>query len=153
MKTNAEQLNIKNRKAWHDFEILEKFVAGIQLFGTEIKALREGKASLKDAYCSFAAGELFVRMQISEYAQGSYNNHDPRRDRKLLLTRRELGKLEKNQTIKGMTIVPLRIFINERGLAKLELALARGKAAFDKREDIKSKDAAREMDRALKKYR
>jgi len=147
----ANNINIKNKKAWHDYEIIEKFIAGIQLYGTEIKAIREGKASLSDAYCVFEKEELWVKMNISEYINGSYNNHDPRRDRKLLLTKRELRKLLKNYNIKGFSIVPLKIFINEKGLAKMEIGLARGKKMYDKRQTLKQKDIQRDIDRHYRK--
>jgi SsrA-binding protein len=144
---------IKNKRAFFDFEILEKYVAGIQLAGTEIKSIRMGKASLVDAYCFFLRNELWVKgMNISEYFYGTYNNHQPVRERKLLLQRKELYKLERKTKESGLTIVPLRLFINERGLAKMELALAKGKKQHDKRETLKQKDARREMDRVTKKY-
>jgi len=144
-------INIKNKKAWHDYEILDKFVAGIQLTGTEIKSIRAGKASLVDAYCFFNQGELYVKgIHISEYDFGNINNHFPKRDRKLLLKGRELKKLEKNIKEKGLTIVALRIFIADSSYAKVEIALARGKKEFDKREDMKKKDSRREMDRMMK---
>ncbi len=146
------EINIKNKKAWHDYEIIDKYVAGIQLTGTEIKSIRAGKASLVDAYCYFNQGELFVKgMHISEYDFGSIYNHFPKRDRKLLLTRRELGKLEKMVKEKGLTLVALRIFIAESRYAKLEIALARGKKEYDKREDLKKKDTRRELDRVMKR--
>lgn len=145
-------IDIKNKKAWHDFEIIDKFVAGIVLTGTEIKSLRAGKASLVDSYCFFNEGELFVKgMHISEYDFGNIYNHFPKRDRKLLLTRRELKKLQKNVKEKGLTIVALKIFIAASRYAKLEIALARGKKEFDKREDIKKKDSKRQLDRLMKK--
>jgi SsrA-binding protein len=145
------EINIRNKKAWHDYEILDKFVAGIQLTGTEIKSIRAGKASLVDSYCYFVRGELYVKgMHISEYDFGNLNNHFPKRDRKLLLTHRELKKLEKNIKEKGLTIVALKIFIAESSYAKLEIALARGKREFDKREDLKKKDSKRELDRVMK---
>jgi SsrA-binding protein len=143
-------VNIRNKKAWHLFEIEEKFVAGIELWGTEIKSLREGKASLNDSFCYFFNNELFVKMHIAQYTYGTYNNHEDKRDRKLLLSRRELNKLVAKKDQKGYTIVPLGIFINQRGLAKLEIALAKGKKTFDKREDLKTKDTKREMDRLMK---
>ncbi len=143
-------VNIRNKKAWHLFEIEEKFVAGIELWGTEIKSLREGKASLNDSFCYFFNNELFVKMHIAQYTYGTYNNHEDKRDRKLLLSRRELNKLVAKKDQKGYTIVPLGIFINQRGLAKLEIALAKGKKTFDKREDLKTKDTKREMDRMMK---
>jgi SsrA-binding protein len=145
------EINIRNKKAWHDYEILDKFVAGIQLTGTEIKSIRAGKASLVDTYCFFNQGELYVKgMHIAEYDFGNIYNHFPKRDRKLLLTRRELKKLEKQIKEKGLTIVALRIFISDSSYAKLEIALARGKKEYDKREDLKKKDSRRELDRAMK---
>ena len=146
------EIDIKNKKAWHDYEILDKFVAGIVLTGTEIKSLRAGKASLVDSYCFFNEDELFVKgMHISEYDFGNIFNHFPKRDRKLLLTRRELKKLQKNVKEKGLTIVALRIFLAASRFAKFEIALARGKKEFDKREDIKKKDSKRQLDRLMKK--
>ncbi len=146
------EVEIKNKKAWHDYEILDKFVAGIQLTGTEIKSIRSGKASLVDSYCFFTSGELFVKgMHISEYDFGNIFNHFPKRDRKLLLTRRELRKLQKNVKEKGLTIVALKIFIAPSSYAKLEIALARGKKEYDKREDMKKKDSHREIDRMMKR--
>lgn len=144
-------INIKNKKASFDYELIERLVAGIQLVGTEIKSIRKGKANLTDSYCQFHKGELFVKnMHISEYEMGTCNNHIAKRDRKLLLTSKELQKLEKKVKESGFTIVPTRLFINDRGLAKLEIALARGKKTYDKRESLKSKDARREMDRMMK---
>ena len=146
------EVNIRNKKAWHDYEILEKFVAGIQLVGTEIKSIRAGKVSLADAYCSFYEGELYVKgMHIAEYKFGNIFNHIPNRERKLLLTKRELKKLEKNVREKGLTIVALRLFLAENNYAKLEIALARGKKAYDKREDMKKKDTQRQLNRLMKK--
>jgi len=145
-------IDIRNKKAWHDYEILDKFVAGIQLTGTEIKSIRAGKASLVDSYCFFNEGELYVKsMHIAEYEFGNIFNHFPKRDRKLLLNRRELKKLEKNIKEKGLTIVALKLFIDKSSYAKLEIALARGKKEFDKREDIKKKDTKRELDRVMKR--
>ncbi len=139
---------IKNKRASFDYEFVEKFVAGIVLCGTEIKSIRAGKASLADSYCYFVGGELFVRnMNISEYWWGSFNRHDPRRDRKLLLNARELRRLQRAVREKGLTIVTVKMFINEHGYAKLEIALARGKKEFDKREAIKEKDLLRERER------
>ena len=146
-------INIRNKRATFDYEIIEKYVAGIQLAGTEIKSIREGKASLVDSYCYFVNGELWVKgVHIAEYFYGTYNNHQPNRERKLLLTKKELSKIERKTKESGLTIIPLRLFINERGLAKLEIALARGKKRHDKRETLKLKDAKREMDRQRKKY-
>jgi SsrA-binding protein len=145
-------IEIKNKKAWHEYEILDKYIAGIQLTGTEIKSIRGGKASLVDSYCYFAGEELFVKnMHITEYDFGNIFNHFPKRDRKLLLTRRELKKLHKAIKEKGLTIVTLKLFIAENRYAKLEIALARGKKEYDKRETLKKKDTTREMDRAMKK--
>ena len=144
-------INIKNRKASFEYELLEKFVTGIQLAGTEIKSIRNGKVSLKDSYCQFYAGELFAKnIHISEYELGTCNNHPAKRDRKLLLTKKELQKLERKTKESGLTIIPTRLFINDRGLAKLEIALARGKKIYDKRETIKQKDYKREIDRMMK---
>jgi SsrA-binding protein len=145
------EIDIRNKKAWHDYEIIDKFVAGIQLTGTEIKSIRFGKASLVDSFCFFIEDELFVKgMHISEYDFGNIYNHFPKRDRKLLLTRRELKKLQKNVKEKGLTIVALKIFVAASSYAKVEIALARGKKEFDKREDIKKKDTKRELDRLMK---
>ena len=141
-------VEIKNRRASFDYEFVERFTAGIVLSGTEIKSLRAGKASLVDSYCYFVGGELFVRnMNVAEYWWGSYNRHDPKRDRKLLLNKRELRKLQRATREKGMTIVAIKIFISEKGYAKLDIALARGKREFDKRESIKEKDMRRERER------
>ncbi len=141
-------INIKNKKAWFNYEFLEKYITGIQLRGTEIKSLRQGKASLTEAYCAFSNHELFVHnMSISEYSHRGYVSHEPMQYRKLLMKRRELNKLEKKVNEKGLTIVVLRVFINEKGLAKLEIALARGKREYDKRESIKKKDINRDLDR------
>ena len=146
------EINIRNKKAWHDYEFLERYTAGMQLTGTEIKSIRAGKASLVDAYCYFSENELWVKgMHISEYDFGNLNNHDPKRDRKLLLNRKELKKLGKNVNEKGLTIIALRIFLAENGYAKLEIALARGKKEYDKREDLKKKDSKRELDRMMKR--
>jgi SsrA-binding protein len=145
-------IRIKNKKASHEYFFLEKYVAGIVLTGTEIKSIREGKASLADAYCNFEGDELYVKgMHIAEYSYGTYNNHEPKRDRKLLLTRRELKKLKNKVKDKGLTIIPIVLFINEKGLAKLEIALAKGKHFYDKREDLKKRDTQREIDRHLKR--
>ena len=146
------EINIRNKKAWHDYEFLEHFTAGMQLTGTEIKSIRAGKASLVDAYCFFSDNELWVKgMHISEYDFGNLNNHDPKRDRKLLMNRKELRKLAKNVKEKGLTIIALRIFLAANGYAKLEIALARGKKEYDKREDLKKKDSKRELDRMMKR--
>ena len=144
----ANQINIKNKKAAFEFYLLESFTAGMQLTGTEIKSLREGKANLTDAYCLFAENELFIKnLHIAEYSFGSHYNHEPKRDRKLLLNKRELKKILNKTNEKGLTIIPTLLFINEKGLAKLEIAIAKGKKLYDKRETLKSKDTQREMDR------
>jgi SsrA-binding protein len=145
------EINIKNKKAWHDYEISDKFVAGMQLTGTEIKSIRAGKATLVDSYCYFNQGELYVKgMHVTEYDFGSIYNHFPKRDRKLLLTHRELRKLEKTVREKGLTIIALRILIYKISYEKIEIALARGKKEYDKREDLKKKDTQRELDRVMK---
>ena len=149
----ANKINIKNKKAYFDYELIEKYIAGIQLTGTEIKSIRDGKASLVDTFCFFKDSELWLKnMRITEYSHGSYNNHDPYRNRKLLLQRKELNKLEKKVKEKGLTLIALRLFINETGLAKMEIALGRGKKEYDKRESIKQKDTKRDLER-LKKHR
>ncbi len=142
---------IKNKRVSWEYFVIEKLVAGIVLTGTEIKSVRGAKASLADSYCYFENGELFVRgIHISEYTFGSYNNHLAKRDRKLLLTSRELKKWNTKVKEKSMTIIPLALFINEKGYAKLEIALARGKHFYDKRNTLKDKDHKREIDRHLK---
>jgi SsrA-binding protein len=151
MKGSTTSIVIKNKKASHDYEFLEKFIAGIKLSGTEIKSLRLGKATIADSYCFFSNGELFIKgMHISEYWWGNLNNHDPLRERKLLLTARELRKIERKVKETGLTIIVIKVFINERGLAKAEIAISRGKKEYDKRETLKRKDASREMDRMRK---
>jgi len=144
----------KNKKAWFDFEIIEKFTAGIMLTGTEIKSVREGKVNLTDGFCFFKKNELYVRnIHIAEYTLGTYSNHDPVRQRKLLLTKRELKKIHAKISEKGLTLIPLAVIISERGLAKLEIGLAKGKKTHDKRQTIKEKDSKKEIDRALKMKR
>jgi SsrA-binding protein len=151
MKGGAGNIVIKNKKASHDYEFIEKFVAGIVLSGTEIKSIRLGKATLADSYCFFNNGELFIKgMHIAEYWWGNLNNHDPLRERKLLLTSRELRKIERKIKESGLTIIVIKIFISGRGLAKAEIAISRGKKEYDKRETLKRKDASREMDRMRK---
>ncbi len=141
-------IRIKNRKAYHEYFLLEKYVAGIQLTGTEIKSIRTGKVSLAEGYCTFKKKELFViNLHIAEYKFGTHYNHEPKRDRKLLLTKRELKKLTTKTKEKGFTIIPTVLFINEKGLAKLEIAVAKGKKLYDKRESLKTKDSKRDMDR------
>ena len=142
----SKNVNIRNRQANFDFEILEKYIAGLVLTGTEIKSIREGKASLSEGYCFIDKGEAFITgMTVNPYAEGTIYNHDPARRRKLLLNRQEIQKLQKSTQVKGLTIVPLRIFISERGHAKLEIAVARGRKAHDKREHIKERDMKREI--------
>lgn len=144
-------INIKNKRATFDYEFIDTLTAGIVLTGTEIKSIRLGKASLVDTYCYFNRGELWVKnMHITQYSYGSYNNHVERRERKLLLNRKELRNLEADSKSPGFTIVPVRLFINEKGLAKLVVALAKGKKEYDKRQSLKEKEDRREMDRAMK---
>ncbi|PJA09582.1 MAG: SsrA-binding protein [Flavobacteriales bacterium CG_4_10_14_0_2_um_filter_32_8] len=144
-------INIKNRRAKFEYEFLEKFTAGIQLTGTEIKSIRAGKASIVEAFCFINNDELFIKnMFIAEYEEGSYNNHEPRRVRKLLLNRNEIDKLVKKKKDVGLTIIPINLFINGKGYAKIDIALAKGKKLYDKRQDLKSKDDKRSMDRAKK---
>ena len=144
-KTNLS-INIKNRKAEYEYFLLTTYTAGIVLSGTEIKSIRAGKANLTDSYCSFIDNELWVHnMHISEYANGSYNNHEPKRDRKLLLNRKELNKIASKLNDRGTTVIPVRLWINENGFAKLDIAVARGKKMYDKRESIKEKDQRRAM--------
>ena len=146
------QINIKNKRATFDFEIVETFTAGIVLTGTEIKSIRIGKASLVDSFCYEERGEIWLKnMYIAEYSFGSYNNHATRRDRKLLVQRRESQQLQKSGKETGFTIVPLRVFINERGLAKVVIAIARGKKEYDKRQSIKEREDKRAIDRMFKK--
>ena len=148
MPKAKSKIEIKNKKASFEYEFIERFVAGIVLSGTEIKSIRAGKASLVDSYCFFSGTELYVKnMNVAEYWWGSYNRHDPRRDRKLLLTKKELRKLARAVKEKGLTIVPVKLFIADNGYAKLDIALARGKREFDKRQTIKDKDMRRERDR------
>jgi SsrA-binding protein len=142
-KTNT-QISIKNRKAEFEYFLLTKYTAGIVLTGTEIKSIRAGKASFSDTYCGFVNNELWVHnLHISEYLAGSYNNHEPKRERKLLLTKREMRKIQSKLNEKGTTVVPTLLFIDERGYAKLDIALAKGEKMYDKRESIKEKDNRR----------
>lgn len=153
MEKRISNVNIKNRRATFDYIVAETFTAGIVLTGTEIKSIRQSKASLVDTYCTFIADELWVKnMHVAEYFYGSYNNHTARRDRKLLLERKELRKLKQAVKNPGFTIVPLRLFINEKGLAKLVIALARGKHEYDKRQSIRERDDKREIDRIKRSY-
>ena len=139
---------IKNKRATFDYEIIERFIAGLQLFGTEIKSIRDGKASLTETYCTFIKNELWVKnMHIATYFFGTYNNHDVRRDRKLLLNKKELIKLNRATRETGLTIIPVKLFINQQGLAKIEIGLAKGKKNYDKRQSLKEKEAKRELQR------
>lgn len=148
-----KNINITNRRAYFDFEILEKLTAGIMLTGTEIKSIREGKANINEGFCFIHKDELFIRnMHITEYSHGSHYNHEPLRQRKLLLTGKEIKKWGNKVKEKGLTIVPLKVLINERGYAKMEIGLAKGKKTHDKRETLKAKDSKREMDRVMKRY-
>jgi SsrA-binding protein len=142
---------IKNRSAWHDYFIDDKYEAGMLLQGTEVKSIRAGKVSFTDSYCLLHKGEIWVKsLHIAEYSHGNLNNHDPVRDRKLLLNKKEIRKIESKLKEKGYTLVPLRIFFNEKGLAKIEIGLAKGKKLHDKRETLRKKDVEREMKRYIK---
>ena len=149
MKPNIQQkISIKNRRASFDYSLIETFTAGIVLFGTEIKAIREGKASLVDSFCYLRNGEVFVRnLNISIYTEGNLYNHEPTRERKLLLNKQELTKLQKKLLDKGLTLIPTLLFTSESGYAKLEIAVAKGKKMFDKRDDMKAKDIDRDLKR------
>ena len=149
MKSNIQQkISIKNRRASFDYSLLEKFTAGIVLLGTEIKAIREGKASLVDSFCYFRNGELFVKnLNVSIYTEGNLYNHEPTRERKLLLNKQEINKLQKKLLDKGLTVIPTLLFTSDSGYAKLEIALAKGKKLFDKRDDMKAKDIDRDLKR------
>jgi SsrA-binding protein len=142
---------LKNRQAFHEYFIEARYEAGMVLLGTEVKSLREGKASFVDSYCIIHKGEIWLKsLNIAQYSHGTVNNHDPLRDRKLLLQKREIKKIESRMKEKGFTLVPLRIFFNEKQLAKVEIGLAKGKKLHDKRESLKRKDVEREMKRHLK---
>jgi len=144
-------VNIQNKRAKFEYNLLDKYVAGLQLSGTEIKSIRNNKANLSDSFCSFKENELFiVGMHIDEYEFGNYANHQPKRDRKLLLNRQELDKIRKKLKDVGLAIVPLRLFINDKGWAKIEIAVAKGKKLHDKRNTIKDRDIQRDIDRASK---
>ncbi len=147
---SESRVDIKNRKAGFEYSFLEKYVAGLQLQGTEIKSIRLGKVNITEGFCAFKGDELFVRnIEIQPYFAGSYYNHEPRRDRKLLLKKAELKKLQVKLKDKGLSIIPLRMFINDRGFAKIEIALAKGKKLYDKRQDIKKRDTEREVGRRI----
>ena len=151
---NPNKINILNRKAKFEYEFIDKYTAGIKLAGTEIKAIREGKANIAESFCEFNNGELFaINMHIEEYSHATYFNHKPKSERKLLLNKKELKKLEKEVRNTGLTIIPTRLFINDRGLAKLDIVLARGKKLHDKRQTIKDRDNKRNLDRIKKDYK
>jgi len=144
----SSKVNIKNRKASFEYQFIDKYVAGIMLLGTEIKSIRNNQANISDAHCVFIEDELFVKnLHIAEYSNGGRSNHEPKRERKLLLNRQELRKMLVKVKQKGMSIIPIRLFINEKGKAKLEIALAKGKKIYDKRESIKEKDQKRDIAR------
>ncbi len=146
-----ESIVIKNKKAGFEYSFIATFTAGIMLTGTEVKSIREGKASLSDSFCVVLNNELWVKnLHIAEYKQGSYNNHETKRLRKLLLNRKEIAKINSKLKEKGVTIVPIQLFFSERGFAKLEIALAKGKKSFDKREDLKKKDQQREISKIIR---
>lgn len=148
----STDLNIRNKKAYFEFHILEEFTAGVQLLGTEIKSIRDGKANINDAFCAFLNKQLYIRnMHIAEYSHGSFYNHEAKRDRILLLNKKELAKLKAKTEEKGFTIIPLKIFVNNRGFAKVLIGLAQGKKIYDKRETLKDRDSRIEMDRAMKR--
>ena len=144
-------INIKNKRAKFEYHLLDTFTAGIVLTGTEIKSIRDSKASILEAYCVFDDGEVFIRnMHITAYENGSFYNHKPRNDRKLLLNKKEIQKIEKWLKVKGNTVIPLKIFLSEKGYAKMDIATAQGKKLHDKRQDLKEKDDKRTVDRVLK---
>lgn len=152
-KETKTNVNIKNKKATFDYFVVDEYTAGIVLTGTEIKSIRAGKASLVDTFCYIYNGEIWVKgMNVSPYFYGSYNNHEARRDRKLLLNRKEIRNLDDACKSPGFTIVPLRLYVDENGRAKLKIALCRGKKEYDKRQTLKEKEDRREMDRAIKRY-
>ncbi len=148
----SADLNIRNKKAYFEYHILEEFVAGVKLLGTEIKSIREGKANINDAFCAFLHEQLYVRnMHIAEYSHGSFYNHEAKRDRVLLLNKKELNRLKAKTEEKGFTIIPLKMFISDRGYAKLLIGLAQGKKLYDKRESLKERDAKIELQRVMKR--
>ena len=147
-------INIKNKKASYEYEFKRKFVAGIMLVGTEIKSIRNNQVNISDAYCIVAENEIWIKnLHISEYQYGSHNNHNPTRERKLLLNKEEISKIESKVKSKGTTIIPLRLFVNNKGRAKIEIAIAKGKKIFDKRHDLKEKDTKRDIDRIKKTFK
>ena len=151
---DASKINIKNKRAEFAFEIIDRFDAGIMLTGSEIKRIRDGGGTIAESFCYMRDGEVYIKnMNIPEYSHGAYSNHEPARLRKLLLTKRELNKIETKMKERGYTLIPLRVFISDRGFAKIQIGLGRGKKKFDKRESLQKKDVKRDIDRALKKYR
>lgn len=151
---DQSKINIQNKKAGFEFEIIDRYQAGIVLRGSEIKVIRNGGGSISEAYCLMRDDELFIKnMNIPEYSHGGYANHVPDTQRKLLLTKRELSRIDSKIREKGLSVIPLRVFMNERGFAKIEIGVGRGKKKFDKRETLKDKDTKREVDRAMKKYK
>jgi SsrA-binding protein len=147
-----KELNIRNKRARFEYHLMENFSAGIRLSGTEIKSIRNGKASILEAYCVMQDGEVFVRnMHVSEYENASFYSHKPRADRKLLLNKKEINRIKKHLLVKGNTMIPLKLFLSEKGWLKMEVALAQGKKLHDKRQDLKAKDDQRDMDRAMKR--
>jgi SsrA-binding protein len=151
---DQKKISIQNKKAGFEFEIIDRYEAGVVLRGSEIKAIRNGGGSISEAFCLMRDGELFIKnMNIPEYSHGGYANHKPETLRKLLLTKRELGRIDAKMREKGLSVIPLRVFMSERGFAKIEIGVGRGKKKFDKRETLKDKDTKREVDRAMKKYR
>ena len=150
----ASKINIQNKKAGFEFEIIDRYEAGIILRGSEIKVIRNGGGSISEAYCLMNDGELFIKnMNIPEYSHGGYSNHKPDSMRKLLLTKRELDRIDSKIREKGLSVIPLRVFLNDRGFAKIEIGVGRGKKKFDKRDSLKQQDTKREIDRAMKKYK
>ncbi len=148
----GKNINIKNKKASFDYLLFDKYTAGMVLTGTEIKSIRKGKASLVDTYCYINNGEIWLKnMYIAQYEQGSYNNHVERRDRKLLLTRKEIRKIQQTVKSPGFSIIPILLYVDEKGLAKLDIQIARGKKEYDKRESLKEKQDRRDIDRQFKK--
>ena len=146
-------INIKNRKASHEYEFIDKYVAGVVLKGTEIKSIRNSQVNMSDSHCVFILEELWIKnLHISEYGNGGYTNHEPKRERKLLLNKQELEKIRGKEKTKGVTIIPLRLFVNEKGRAKIEIAVAKGKKLYDKRESLKEKDNKRDLDRIRKNF-
>lgn len=153
VKEEKHFIDIRNKRASFEYFFIQNFIAGMQLSGTEIKSIREGKANLTDAYCAFVGNELWVNnLHIAEYRFGSYYNHEAKRSRKLLLNKNELKKLQTKTKEKGLTIIPILLFIDSRGYAKLEIALSKGKHSYDKRESIKQNESKRELDRMMKKH-